>query len=85
VVLDGKDANSMDVLGWLLTLDARHAEAKRTLDRALELDPQNASAHMHLGMLYLQLNDRVSAYDHIVQARELGSREAEVILNQYFP
>ena len=85
VVLDGEDANSMDVLGWLLTLDARHAEAKRTLNRALELDPQNASAHMHLGMLYLQMNDRASAYDHLVQARDLGSREAEVILNQYFP
>ena len=85
VVLAGQDPASLDVLGWLLTLDARHAEAERMLHRALELDPQNGPAHMHLGMLYLQMNNRASAYDHLVRARDLGSREAEVILNQYFP
>ncbi|HEX6035480.1 MAG TPA: tetratricopeptide repeat protein, partial [Anaerolineales bacterium] len=58
VILDGVDPASLDVLGWLLTLDARHEEARRMLDRALELDPQNGPAHMHLGMLYLQMNDR---------------------------
>lgn len=85
VVLDGEDSASVDVLGWLLTLDARYEEAGRMLDRALELDPQNGPAHMHLGMLYLQMNDRASAYDHLVRARDLGSHEAERILNQYFP
>jgi Flp pilus assembly protein TadD len=85
VVLAGQDPASLDVLGWLLTLDARYEEAERMLDRALELDPQNGPAHMHLGMLYLQMNNRASAYDHLVRARDLGSREAEVILNQYFP
>jgi tetratricopeptide (TPR) repeat protein len=85
VVLDGDDATSLDVLGWLLTLDARYEEAERMLVRALELDPQNGSAHVHLGMLYLQLEDRTSAYDHLVQARDLGNKEAEMILSQYFP
>jgi tetratricopeptide (TPR) repeat protein len=85
VVLDGDDADSLDVLGWLLTLDARYEEAGRMLDRALELDSKNGSAHLHLGMLYLQMNDRASAYDHLVQARDLGSHEAEIILDQYFP
>jgi Flp pilus assembly protein TadD len=85
VVLAGEDAASLDVLGWLLTLDARHEEAQRTLERALELDPQNASAHLHLGMLHMQMNDRVAAYDHLIQARDLGDKEAEMILNQYFP
>lgn len=85
VVLDGDDAASLDVLGWLLTLAARYDEAGRMLDRALELDSQNGPAHLHVGMLYLQMNDRASAYDHLVQARDLGSREAEIILDQYFP
>lgn len=85
VVLAGEDPASLDVLGWLLTLDARYEEAKRMLNRALELDPQNGSAHLHFGMLYMQSNDRVSAYDHLVQARDLGNKEAEMILNQYFP
>ena len=85
VILAGEDPASLDVLGWLLTLDARHEEASRMLNRALELDPQNGSAHLHLGMLYMQMNDRVSAYDHLIQARDLGNKEAEMVLAQYFP
>jgi Flp pilus assembly protein TadD len=85
VILAGEDPASLDVLGWLLTLDARYEEAKRMLNRALELDPKNGSVHLHFGMLYMQANDRVSAHDHLVQARDLGNEEAEMILNQYFP
>ena len=85
VILDGDDATSLDVLGWLLTMDARYEEAGRMLQRALELDPQNNSAHLHLGMLYMQTNDRHSAYDHLIRARDLGNKEAEIILSQYFP
>jgi tetratricopeptide (TPR) repeat protein len=85
VVLSKEDATSLAVLGWLLMLDARHEEAERTLMRALELDPQNASVHLHLGMLYLQKDDRASAYDHLVKARDLGDEEAGVLLNNYFP
>ncbi|HEU4744648.1 MAG TPA: tetratricopeptide repeat protein [Anaerolineales bacterium] len=85
VILAGEDPASLDVLGWLLTLDARYEEAKRMLNRALELDPQNGSAHLHFGMLYMQSNDRVSAFDHLVQARDLGNKEAGIILSQYFP
>jgi tetratricopeptide (TPR) repeat protein len=85
VVLAKDDAASLDVLGWLLLLDARHEEAERTLMRALELDSQNALAHLHLGMLYLQKDDRVSAYDDLIKARDLGNVEAEALLNQYFP
>ena len=85
LVLSGEDAASLDVLGWLLTLDARYEEASRMLTRALALDPQNSSVHLHLGMLYMDTNDRLSAYDHFIQARDLGNKEAELILKQYFP
>jgi len=85
VVLAGEDPASLDVLGWLLTLDARYEEASRMLTRALELDPGYDSAHLHLGMLYMQINDRTSAYDHLVQARDLGNKEAGMVLKQYFP
>lgn len=85
VVLAGEDTASLDVLGWLLTMDARYDEAGRILNRALELDPHNASAHLHLGMLQMQMNDRASAYNHLVQARDLGNSDARMILSQYFP
>jgi tetratricopeptide (TPR) repeat protein len=85
VILTKDDVASLDVLGWLLTLDTRYEEAARMLTRALELDPQNAPVHLHLGMLYLETDQRTLAYDHIVQARDLGNSEAEAILKQYFP
>ena len=85
VVLAGEDSASLDLLGWLLTLDARYEEARRMLGRALELDPQNGAAHLHLGMLYLQTNDRASAYEHFVKARDLGNSESAMVLSQYFP
>ena len=85
VVLSKDDATSLDVLGWLLLMDSRHEESKRILTQALELDPHNASAYFHLGMLYLQTNDRASAYDHLIKARDLGNAEAGVVLKQYFP
>jgi Flp pilus assembly protein TadD len=84
-VLAPDDADSLDVLGWLLSLDGRYEEAGRMLGRALELDPQHASAHFHFGVLLMQTNERASAYDHLVQARDLGNKEAEFVLKQYFP
>jgi tetratricopeptide (TPR) repeat protein len=85
VDLSKDDVDSLDVLGWLFLSDARYKDAERILNRALQLDSKNASVHLHLGMLYLQVNDRASAYDHLVKARELGNKEAEMVLKQYFP
>jgi tetratricopeptide (TPR) repeat protein len=85
VVIQADDAGLHDLLGWLLWLDARYPEAERTLLHALELDSQNASAHFHLGMVYLQINNQISAQEHLARARDLGSSEAQAVLNQYFP
>jgi protein O-GlcNAc transferase len=85
VALSKEDVTSLDVLGWLLLMDSRYEEAERILTHALEVDSQNASAHLHLGMLYLQRNDRASAYDHFIKARDLGNTDAAMILKQYFP
>ena len=85
VVLSKEDASSLDVLGWLLLVDVRYEEAERILNHALEVDSQNGSAHLHLGMLYLQTDDRASAYDHLIKARDLGNTDAAMILKQYFP
>jgi len=81
-----KDApDALDMLGWLLLLDARYPEAERTLIHALELDSQNASAHFHLGLVYLQTAKRVLAQEQFVRARDLGNADAQAVLNQYFP
>ncbi|HKJ37699.1 MAG TPA: tetratricopeptide repeat protein [Anaerolineales bacterium] len=85
VTLAPDDPLALDMLGWLLVLDGRYFEAETKLTEALAIDPQLASAHFHLGLLYLQTDDRQSMFDHLVQARDLGSAEAEALLNQYFP
>jgi len=85
VVIKAADSGLQDLLGWLLLLDARYPEAERTLLHALELDSQSASVHFHLGMLYLQLDNQVSAKKHLISARDLGYADAQAVLNQYFP
>jgi Flp pilus assembly protein TadD len=79
------DPLALDTLGWLLTLDGRYYEAEEILKKALTVDPKLASAHFHLALLYLQNGDRASMLDQLVQARDLGSAEAETLLKQEFP
>lgn len=85
LALEWNDSVLEDLLGWLWLISADYPGAERHLLRALELDPQNASAQFHLGMLFLQTGDRAAAFDHLVQARDLGNADAQALLNQYFP
>ena len=85
VKLSPHDPLALDVLGWLLIIDGRYYEAEKILTEALTLDSQSASVQFHLGLLYLEREDRASAFDHLVKARDLGSTEAESLLIQEFP
>ena len=85
VQLSPKDAPALDVLGWTYSLAGRYSEAERMLFLALEHDPQYAPAYFHLAIVYLQTEDRVSAYDYLIRARDLGSAKADAALKQYFP
>ncbi|MEW6285127.1 MAG: tetratricopeptide repeat protein [Chloroflexota bacterium] len=83
--LKPKDPPLLDTLGWLMILDERYYEAKWYLLQAVEADPQSASVHFHLALLYLQTGDSQAMREHLIQARDLGSAEAEALLAQYFP
>ena len=85
VVIKPDDASLQDLLGWLLFINANNPEAERHFLRALELDSQNALAHFHLGMLYLQTDNQALAHEHLIIARDLGNADAQTVLNQYFP
>jgi Flp pilus assembly protein TadD len=85
MALSKDDPAVMDVLGWLLLLNGQINDAETILLLALEKAPEDASIHFHLGILYLQNGDRVSAFDHLIRARDLGSAEADMALKQYFP
>ncbi len=84
------DPQALDALGWTLALLEQPDEALYHLARALSLEPDLASAHLHYGMAALQKNDRSTAYQHLLQARDLDtdgpvSEQAQALLNQYFP
>ncbi len=84
-LLNPKDPQAFDVLGWTYMLAGRYDKSEQMLLYALKYDPKLASAHFHLALLSLHKNDYASMHDHLVKARDLGSSEAEVLLNQYFP
>ena len=85
VKLTPDDPLALDVLGWLMVLDERYYEAEQILTKALQYDPQLASAHFHLALLFMQTSDHDAMYAHLIQARDLGSEEAVALLEQYFP
>jgi len=85
VRLEPDNPHALDTLGWLSVLDERYYEAELFLQQALNRDPQLASAHYHLALMYLQLDDFDSMYPQLIAARDLGSTEAEALLQQYFP
>ena len=85
VRLEPDDPRALDMLGWLSVLDERYYEAELFLQQALNRDPQLASAHYHLALMYLQLDDFDSMHPQLIAARDLGSVEAEALLQQYFP
>ena len=90
VELSGEDSMALDALGWTLALLERYDEAQDILEHALSLDPGLAQAHLHLGVVAMQMEDWESARDQFQQARDLDKggpvgEQAQVLLNQYFP
>ncbi len=85
LLLTPDDPQALDMLGWLLVLDGRYYEAERILLRSLEANPELASVHYHLALLYLQTDDPSAMFLHLSRASELGSEEAGMLLKSYFP
>jgi tetratricopeptide (TPR) repeat protein len=90
VDLSGEDPLALDALGWTLALLERFDQAQEALEHALRLDPQLATAHLHLGIVAMQTDDWEAAREHLQQARDLDTddlvgEQAQLLLNQYFP
>jgi len=84
------EAASYDLLGWLYLSSGLLTEAETSLQRALDMDPNFPSAHLHLAMLYLQRGNYSSAYEHLLLVRSLDpngldGQLAGKMLAQYFP
>jgi adenylate cyclase len=58
----------------------RHEEAKRRLQRAIDLDPNFAFAHMHIGVSHAFASERDLALRHCDEAMRLSPRDPLLIL-----
>ena len=90
VELTGEDPLALDMLGWTLALLERYDEAQDVLGHALNLDPQFTQAHLHFGIVAMQLDDWATSRTYLQQARDLDEggpvgEQAQVLLDQYFP
>lgn len=80
VLLAPQDARSQDVMGWVLMNLGDYASAERFLQQALSLEDRSAQIHLHLGQLYLQMEDMERAFPHLTRARSLGKgTETEIL------
>jgi tetratricopeptide (TPR) repeat protein len=90
VLLDEKDAVSLDLIGQVFTSLGDLISAQRFFERAIQASPENADAHLHLGFLLIQSGDSSEAQRQlllvsILQPNSDAGQQAGRLLKQYFP
>jgi len=90
VLLAPKDPQALDALGWSYAQAGYLIKAEQALQKALEQDPELASAHVHLGLAYLRWGQNNLALEHWRKAVQIdGSgatgQLAAQLLATYFP
>ncbi len=90
VLLSPNDPAALDMLGWTMYSLGDMQEAERFSLRALQENPDFASAHLHLAQVYLQTGQYQEAYQHLRKALDLSKGQpdnqavVERLLRQYF-
>ena len=64
--------NTADTLAWAYYHKGTYQFARELLEDALNTEPECASMHYHLGMVYTKLNDKHNAALHLKKALALG-------------
>lgn len=90
VILDPEEPRSLDLLGQVFLTLEDYQNAERFLLKALEIDPNYAPAHLHLGMVLVQRNEMLRARQEFDLAKTLGSdtwtiAQAQRFISYYYP
>jgi tetratricopeptide (TPR) repeat protein len=90
VELAPEDGQTLDALGWSYLSSGRLTLAEQTLLGAIERDPENYPAHLHLALTYLAQGNSNAAHIQFVFVRDAdpngsSGQLAERLLEQYFP
>lgn len=70
--LSPDNTHMADTLGWILVQNDKPADALKIFDRALRLDPDNASIYYHAAVAYSKSSRLVDARDSLKKALALG-------------
>jgi tetratricopeptide (TPR) repeat protein len=76
------DPKAREILGWAQYLVGNLAEARISLEHALQLDPSFARAYYHLGLVYQEADDREMArwaFQRAVDLDEDGTYRAKAL------
>lgn len=84
------DWQSDDLAGLAAFETSNLAEAEQLFLKAIQIAPDQAAPHEHLGLAYLQSGDRASAYEQLIQATTLDPNgpygdQAQRLLEQNYP
>jgi len=90
LALAPQDWRSQDLMGQIAQTAGDPLSAEKYYLGALELAPDEAALHFHLGGLYLQMGRAQPAYDNLVKTKKLDPDgfygwQAGRLLERYFP
>jgi tetratricopeptide (TPR) repeat protein len=90
LILDPHSSVAMDTLGWVFMSLGDNISAERFILDAIDADSTNASAHLHLGQLYLMAYKNDEAYAQLALAVKLDDKDtgvkllAQRLINRFF-
>lgn len=90
VALDDRDGGSLDLMGIILYQLGDDVSAERFLQQAVQADPNNSAAFLHLGQLYWTTARPVEAEQALRQAAALSEEGSQIftiadrLIRRYF-
>jgi len=84
------DWQSNDLAGLAAFETSNFAESEQLFLKAIQIAPDQAAPHEHLGLAYLQTGERAPAYEQLIQATSLDQNgvygdQAQRLLEQNYP
>jgi tetratricopeptide (TPR) repeat protein len=71
--LEPNNAGVIDTMGYVLLKNGKRDDARKLLEKAVSLIPNDPSVHYHLAMAYKESGDKVRALKSVQKSLELGN------------
>jgi Tfp pilus assembly protein PilF len=72
IELEPGNPSYQDTYGWILYQKKEFKKAKKYIENALQMSPNNAEVIEHLGDVKFKLNDKQGAMESWLKSKELG-------------